>query len=276
MLHVTCLSACSCRWARSAVSEAVGFSIGSLPMTLKPPSPLLGFNRIRWKPVFCLSGTRSMASFPGSCCVQERCYFSLHLVCITVNSRVRVWKKRRWQNVLFEKVKINVFYVSILISAAKRESTKWESVKRDSAKRDSGKTGFGETGFGETWFGETGFGKTGFGKTWFGKTGFGEKWFGGMRFGGTGYGVTGFGETGFGENSALWCTLNLPHPLTLLISPHYFHRSFCWSHMNHCFHTLNRQKFSFIVYFKSSSSSHLLISPHFITYFGDHTWTIVF
>ena len=32
---------------RSAVNEAVGFSIGSLPTTLEPPSPLLGFNRIR-------------------------------------------------------------------------------------------------------------------------------------------------------------------------------------------------------------------------------------
>ena len=81
---------------------------------LKPPSLLLGFNLIRWKPVFCLSGTRSMTSFQGGCCVQERCYFSLHLVCITVNSRVRVWKERRWQNVLFGKVEINVFYVMIL------------------------------------------------------------------------------------------------------------------------------------------------------------------
>ena len=35
-----------------------------------------------------------MASFQGSNCVQERCYF---------------------RNVLFEKVKINVFYVTILI-----------------------------------------------------------------------------------------------------------------------------------------------------------------
>ena len=109
-----------CGWARSAVNEAVGFSIGSLPATLESPSPLLGLNRIRWKPVFCLSGTRSMTLFQGGCWVQERCYFSLHLVCITVNSRVRVWEERRWQNVLFEKVKINVFYVSILICSLGR------------------------------------------------------------------------------------------------------------------------------------------------------------
>ena len=55
-----------CGWARSAISEAVGFGVGSLPTTFKPPSSLLGINRIKWKPVFCFSGTRSMASFQGS------------------------------------------------------------------------------------------------------------------------------------------------------------------------------------------------------------------
>ena len=103
-----------CGWARSAVNEAVGFSIGSLSTTLEPPSPLCGFNRIRWKPDFCFSGTRSMTSFQ-SAAVSKRDVISLYLVCITVSSRVRVWEERRWQNVLFEKVKINVFYVSILI-----------------------------------------------------------------------------------------------------------------------------------------------------------------
>ena len=117
------------------------------------------------------------------------------------------------------------------------------------------------TGIGETGFGETEFGESGFGETWFDKTGFGG---------------TGFSETGFGENSASLCTLNLPHPLALLISPHYFHRLFCWSHMNHCFHTLNRRKFSFMVYLNLPHPLTLLISPHFITYFVDHTWTIVF
>ena len=57
------------------------------------------------------------------------------------------------------------------------------------------------------------------------------------------------------------------------MSPHYFHHPCCWSHMNQCFHTLNQRWFSFMVYFDLPLT--LLVQSLFITYFIDHTWTIV-
>ena len=56
------------------------------------------------------------------------------------------------------------------------------------------------------------------------------------------------------------------------------HRLFCWSHMSHCFHTLNQRNENSALWctLNLPHPLTLLISPHFITYFGDHTWTIAF